>query len=447
MKKPDTPKPLDALLGELDAKRLVQLMSSHRQNHAQKYLHWDELRRRPTPEGLTHDEWWLLTKWGRRQIQRLIPLKDTEGRAFSYCLTDTLLEKLPTLDRRASGSIAANDRLANHGVSAAQRDRYIMSSLIEEAITSSQLEGAITTRRDAADMLRSGRPPRDRSEQMIANNFQAMQQIIEWKDEPMTPEKLLYLQRIVTEDTLDNPMGAGRMQTPEDKRVVVWDDIDNQVLHAPPPADELPARIKAMCAFANEPEGEGAYLHPVVRAIILHFWLAYDHPFEDGNGRTARALFYWAMLNRGYWLFEFVSISSLIKKAPAAYARAFLYTETDENDLTYFILHQLNIILRAVDALETYIQRKSEETGQLDRYLRNRDDYNHRQKALLAHALKHPSAVYSIESHQRSHNIAYATARADLLKLVELGMLRQSKEGRAMRFGPIANLERKLTEL
>lgn len=136
-----------------------------------------------------------------------------------------------------------------------------------------------------------------------------------------------------------------------------------------------------------------------------------------------------------------------LASAPAAYARAFLYTETDENDLTYFILHQLGIILRAVDALETYIKHKSEETGQLDRYLRNSDDYNHRQKALLAHALKHPSAVYSIESHQRSHNIAYATAWADLLKLVELGILRQSKVGRAMRFGPVANLERILSGL
>ena len=442
MKKPDKPKPLGALFGELDNQRLVALLASGGQSHGQKYLHWDELRRRPSPEGLTHNEWWLLTKLGRRQVQRNIPLKDNEGQPFSYCLTDTLLEKLPTLDRRASGSIAANDQVVNAG----QRDRYIISSLIEEAITSSQLEGAVTTRRDAVDMLRSGRPPRDRSEQMIVNNFQAMQQIIDWKDEPITPEKLLHLQRIVTEHTLDNPGGAGRLQTPADKRVVVWDDVDSQILHTPPPAAELPARIKALCDFANEPEGEGPYLHPVVRAIILHFWLAYDHPFEDGNGRTARALFYWAMLNRGYWLFEFVSISTLIKKAPAAYARAFLYTETDENDLTYFILHQLGIILRAVDALEAYIQRKSKETVQLDRYLRNSEKYNHRQKALLAHALKHPSAVYSIESHQRSHNTAYATARADLLKLVKAGILRQSKVGRAMRFSPVANLERKLTK-
>ena len=60
----------------------------------------------------------------------------------------------------------------------------------------------------------------------------------------------------------------------------------------------------------------GGFIHPMIRSIILHFWLAYDHPFVDGNGRTARALFYWSMLRHGYWLFEFISISQIILKGP-----------------------------------------------------------------------------------------------------------------------------------
>ena len=101
-------------------------------------------------------------------------------------------------------------------------------------------------------------------------------------------------------------------------------------------ASNCTERMGLMCDFANSKTPEG-FVHPVLRSIILHFWLAYDHPFVDGNGRVARALFYWSMLRHGYWLFEFVSISQIILKAPVKYGRAFLYTETDDNDLTYFI--------------------------------------------------------------------------------------------------------------
>ena len=46
-----------------------------------------------------------------------------------------------------------------------------------------------------------------------------------------------------------------------------------------------------------------------MRAILLHFWLAYDDPFLDGNGRTARILFFWLLRKHGYWLAEYLSIS------------------------------------------------------------------------------------------------------------------------------------------
>ncbi|HEY5741239.1 MAG TPA: Fic family protein, partial [Terrimicrobiaceae bacterium] len=66
--------------------------------------------------------------------------------------------------------------------------------------------------------------------------------------------------------------------------------IFGQVYHDPPPPEELETRMVAMCAFANG-ETPGFFVHPAVRAIILRFWLTYDHPFVYGNGRTARALF------------------------------------------------------------------------------------------------------------------------------------------------------------
>jgi Fic family protein len=185
----------------------------------------------------------------------------------------------------------------------------------------------------------------------------------------------------------------------------------------------------------------------VVRAIILHFWLAYDHPFVDGNGRTARALFYWAMLHQGCWLFEFISISSILRKAPAEYACSFLCTETDDNDLTYFIVAQTKVIRRAIGELHAYIDRKTAEVRELESHVRALNLFNHRQADLIRHALKHPAQQYTIGTHQASHGVVYQTARADLLDLKERGIFEQRKRGKQMVFIVPDDLSARLRKL
>src|SRR6266576_6923469 len=249
-----------------------------------KYRHWDIVRHLTPPTGLTSEEFWLAMKLARTTLYQLLPLKDVKGQPFRFAVTDGVLRKLSEIDRRLGGTLGATDQITNPQV----RDTYIIKSLIEEAITSSQLEGASTTREVAKEMIQTGRKPRDRSEMMIYNNYQAMQFIRELRDQPLTAKIVLELQRILTQGAIDDPGAAGRFRRP-DEQIVVMDPIVGTVLHTPPPAVELPGRMEAMCAFANERD-EKAFMHPVIRAIVLHLWLAYDHPFVDGNGRTARAL-------------------------------------------------------------------------------------------------------------------------------------------------------------
>ena len=426
MKRPAAPAPFRTLL-ERHSDRLPALVAHGvRPTVGGRYLHWDALRRRDPPTGLTRAEWWTGVKLSRVGLSRRLPLRDVRGRPFSFMLPDGVQEALHRIDSRAHGRIGTGDEVVNRET----RDRFIIDSLIREAITSSQLEGAATTRAAATRMLRTGRSPRTRGERMILNNYRAMQAVREMKDRPLTAAAVLALHATVTRDTLGAPDAAGRLQLPDDARVKVVDARSEQVLHVPPPAETLPARMDAMVRFAEEGLGDGSFLHPVVQAIVLHFWLAYDHPFEDGNGRTARALFYWSMLRRGYWMVEFMSISRFLKDAPAQYARAFLHTETDGNDLTYFIVHQIDVILRALDALDEYVRTKTEQVRQVERMLRRSSNLNHRQLALLAHALRHPGAEYTTRSHRTSHAVAYATARADLFRLAELEWLERRRVGR-----------------
>lgn len=396
-----------------------------------RYEHWEKLRHRTPPRGFTPETWWAGIKLQRHQQRRDLPMADLAGQNFGYVPVPQLEGGLHRLDSRAAGRIAMPEAIANPD----HRDRYLVSSLIEEAVTSSQLEGAATTRRVAVDMLRAGRAPRDVDETMIFNNYRAMETIRQWREAPITPERVLELHRILTEDTLDDPDNAGRIQQPGEKRVAVWDDRRNRLLHQPPPAQYLEERMAAMCRFANQRFEGAEFLHPLIQAVVLHFWLAWDHPFVDGNGRTARALFYWQMLKAGYWLFEFLSISTVIRQAPVQYQNAFLDTETDDNDLTYFLLHQLSVIDQAMATLEAYLQRKHSELQQAEQLLRGHSNLNSRQLALLSHALRHPDAAYTIRSHQRSHNVAYATARSDLFDLVDKGLLMRSPAGiRPQRF-------------
>ena len=426
MKRPSAPAPLDTLLERHRDRLPVVFAHGFRPVVDGRYLHWDKLRRLVPPAGLTREEWWTGVRLSRFGLSHPLPLHDVRGRPFTFMLPDRVQEGLHRIDSRAHGRIGIGDEV----VSRETRDRFIMDSLIREAITSSQLEGAATTRAVATRMLRTGRRPRTRDERMILNNYRALQAVREMKNEPLTVAAVLALHETVTRDTLADPDAAGRPQRPADERVTVVDARGGLVLHRPPPAESLPARMEAMVRFAEEGLADGAFLHPVVQAVVLHFWLAYDHPFDDGNGRTARALFYWALLRRGYWMFEFVSISRFLKDAPAQYARAFLETETDANDLTYFVAHQIDVIRRALDALDLYVAEKVEQVRRVEGMLRRSSGLNHRQLALLAHALRHAGAEYTVRSHGTSHGVAYATARADLFRLAELGWLDHRRVGR-----------------
>lgn len=406
-----------------------------------RYGHWEKLRHLSPPDGLTPEEWWAALKFARSQGRRWIPLRDRDGKRFSFSTPDPVLKRLHEIDRDASGRIELPEAIANPQT----KDRYVQSSLIEEAVTSSQLEGAVATREQAKEMIRFGRRPVDRGELMILNNYRAMQLIGRFKDEPLSPEVVFRIHERITLETLASDARAPYLRQPGDD-IAVYDERDDTLLHRPPAAEEIPQRLQAMCDFANRDPSD-AFLHPVVKAIVLHFWLAYDHPFIDGNGRTARALFYWSMLSHGYWLVEFVSISGILRKAPAKYARSFLYAETDENDVTYFIDAQLDVIRRAIDELHRYLKRKLTEVRRTEQLLRASVSLNHRQTALLAHSLRHPGSRYSIAGHQTSHGVTYQTARTDLLDLEARELLVRSRSGKKFLFTPPPDLEGRLRNL
>ena len=237
MKRPKRPPEFDKLLKSFmgDPSRLDRLfLDIPEVAHSASYLHWDKLQYLDPPLALTSEEWWFALKLQRRSSYKKLPLYDHLRTPFVMSPTsDPIPERLHIIDLGAGGHIQMSEQIANPET----RDQYFISSLIQEAITSSQLEGAATTRQVAKEMIKSGRKPVDRSEQMILNNFKTMQHICELKNETLSPKMVFEIHRFVTENTLDDESAAGRFRRPDEDVHVV--DVYDNILHTPPPAEEL----------------------------------------------------------------------------------------------------------------------------------------------------------------------------------------------------------------
>jgi Fic family protein len=401
------------------------------------YVHWHKLRYyRRIPDGFDVNLSWLAIAMSRIQQYQAIPIQFI-GSQLVYWSPPQHLEWLHEIDKQGGGMLGSR---STH-IASNDNDRYLVNALMEEAIASSQLEGAATTRPVAKQMLREGRKPQSKAERMIFNNYRAILEIRDRRHDRLSPELLKHLHSILTKDTLDDSSGEGNFRKSQD-HVVVEDSYTHDVLHHPPPVESLEGRIEEICDFANEKSRP--FVHPVVKAIILHFALGYVHPFVDGNGRTARAVFYWYMLKCGYWLFEFLPISRLFLLAPAKYARSYLYTETDRGDVTYFIHYNLRVILRAIRDLHVYIANQQQKISEAAKLLSTSPDLNHRQQSLIYHALKHPDFRYTIQQYRGTYNVSYGTARSDLINLAELGYLELVRQKNKMLFCPHGELLIKL---
>lgn len=433
-------KTLTAEFVALDAERQVALLTDASPlDEKNRYLPWEEVRYRQPPDGLSARLYWFGMAMARRASARTLPLIGRGDQPFWYCNVQPLLASLNRLDQAQRTHILADETLMTN----AARRRWLQRGLMDESIQSSRLEGANTSRQLAREMLNDGWPPRDKSERMIANNFAAMQAIEEWatNGEPIDLEHILRLHRIVTVGTLRDDNDAGRLQQPGEARVYVV-SASQEVVHRPPPADELPERMRRIREFAD-PDSGSEFIHPLLRAILLHFMIGYDHPFVDGNGRTARALFYWSLLRSGWWLAPYLPISHFLLRAPAQYSRAYQYVTSDDNDVTHFLLQQLDIIEQAVDQLGHDLQEQAAATRHLLERL-DEDGFSERQLAILQSAVEQPNRIFTISQQQNEHRVSYWAARADLQNLTERGYLLRERSGKKFVFRPAPDLQERL---
>ena len=401
-----------------------------------RYLYWDKFKWR-VPKNHDVEKAWLVTKWCRFTKRKPIPLLDKDKEAFHYCKPDSLQARFYKIAKLSGEGMTSNDAI---------RQKFLISSLVmEEAISSAQLEGASTTRRVAKQMLVEERKPRSEDEQMILNNYYLMNEVKELMDAPLSIEMIKHFHKIATNGTTENAVVPGEFRC--DDEIVIADGVDGEVLHQPPLYTEIEERLETLCDFANtihSGEGGNAFIDPIVKAIILHFMIGYEHPFADGNGRTARAIFYWFMLRNGFAFFEYLSISKLLKEAPVKYGMAYLYTEIDESDLTYFLYYQADIILRAMDELFDYLEDKSREFEEVVELLGDSkiaESLNFIQKDIVKKAMKNPGRLFTVKEITNAYDISENTARKYLKLLTGYKLFASLKEGRTVKYVALADIK------
>ena len=377
----------------------------------EEYYYWTVIKKLDYPDGIRPADVWGIVKLRRRLTPNRVKFSDYP---FHWNINNKLQEFLHFLDMNTGGTLESPYKIPNE-----DKSRYLISSIMEEAIASSQIEGAVTTRKKAKEMLRQNKKPTSKSEQMIVNNYKTIQKILEIKSDSLNKENLLALHQSITNETLSARSYEGALR--DDNEIDVVDSATGEVVHHPPDTAELDKLLNDLFIFFNDEDSE-LFIHPLIKACIIHFMVGFIHPFVDGNGRTARALFYWYLLKKGYWLTEYLSISRSILKAKGQYAKAFQYTETDEHDLTYFILFNLRIMKQSFDELRAYILRKNEEKKQLSDFL-GIDGINYRQSIILDWFYKEPQLLLTVKEAQTRSGVSNQSARNDLNELSQKGYL------------------------
>lgn len=370
-----------------------------------EYYYWDKVKYN-TPVGVRPELFWSAVK-----LTRTSNIISFGNHSFSYKVNDYMMRMLHDFDMNCGGVLSSADLVSDKN-----QKYYLVSSIMEEAIASSQMEGASTTRKVAKEMLRNQKKPKDNSQQMILNNYNTIRFLSDMKNQNLSKELLLEIHKRISEKTLDNSNDEGKFRDTND--IVVANSVTGEVAYTPPDFSEIDLVVRDLCNFANN--DDGVFIHPIIKAIIIHFVISFLHPFVDGNGRTARSLFYWYMLKKGYWLTEFLSISRIIYKTKSTYEKVFLYTEHDNFDLGYFINYNLNVLEKAFEELKKYLDKKAREQNKLLE-LRNISGLNERQAKIIQLEIKNPGNIYTVKDLLITLGASTKTVRADLDGLVDLG--------------------------
>ena len=349
-----------------------------------------------------------------RKVGAVPMFLDSLGIKFWYFPSDSINRKVSEIERLGT---RLYDRISTDK---AFIQSFLSDAEVEEAISSAIYEGANTTRAKAKQLIESGKRPASKDDWMLLNNVEALEWIKSHRRDAVTSELILKIHQIVTKNTLSgvdaNYCGKFRDDTVVVNSAlgkIVHEGIDYKKIE-----ETLNETIKNVTSHPR-------YIHPLIRGILLHYFIAYVHPFFDGNGRTARTLFYFKSMKHDLKFVELLSISAHLKNSGNQYERAFEKVKAHDWDLTYFIDYCLESLLAALKIVEA----KVEYLLQIN-ILKDTFDLNDNQIGLLQKLALNKYRVVTIETYAEEIGKSREVARQDLKALVKSELMSEEKIGK-----------------
>lgn len=357
---------------------------------------------------------WPELQQARKEISEKLPLSAIDGSAFWWVLTDHIIEESEKVIALARREIVF-DR--------PEYEEAFREAVLDEAMYSSVIEGAFTTKKEAREFIHEGRSPKNKSEQMVKNTYEALTYVLEHIDESITEQTIFDIYALVTKDTLeaDVPTNAYRSES------VFMQSSRGEIVHTAPEAEKVSGMMASLLEFITNNE-----LSPLIKACIAHFYFVYVHPFIDGNGRTARALSFMMLLQAGYDFFRYFSISGVIAEERSKYYKAIKDVEDDGYDMTYFIDYSIGMLARAVKKMEDRLVNKVVMEERLNQL--RASGANDRLLEGAEWLLKSPNHSVTIKAWEQKFGVVTETARQDLFKLEEAGIVKRKLVKRRYEF-------------
>ncbi len=401
------------------------------------YLTWDEFLTQRLPSGLSPLETWNLLGTVTRCMGIEFPVPDLAGNDYWYLRTHEIAD---TVSRIQCLCRADSDLYAT--LTTSQNRRVLVRSRIDETLAAAMLDGLEIDEAEAQVLLELERSPRTSVERLVVNTLAAFDHLDDLVNEPFSLELFMHLRALLLDGVDMAEIGHA---TPR-LGLMTSEYTDAEV------ARSAARQAEYISLYANHMSGD-PHDHPVIRALLLPDMFRFYRPLPDLNSQVGRLVFrLYAMkaglpvlgvlpLSRVKLRWEDGDVSPLISLDRQAYTEAHRHSGTN---LTPWATLVVQMTLAALDDTLGFIDRINRRDEELRQLLQLDPELNHRQRSILGRALRNPGAEFRIAYHKTNHRVAYATARADLLELVDKQLLEMHQQGRAFVFTPVPDLAARL---
>ena len=378
-------------------------------------------------------------KYSKEDVSEMLTLLyANDGKQLS--LTDISNQQLLYINSMVTDPSAAMKSLMRYY----GKDDYSLTAIEDEIVSTLSIEQIDTSRESVRNVL-SGFAPQNEAENRIAGMKKGFEFIAD-KNNRITAETVRYLYEIMINPFLEDEKDRlSANQLYRTGAVHIVNQTRNVNVHDGMAHNKLSYHMDELFAFIQTQDS----MNDLHKAAAIHYYFAYLHPYFDGNGRMARMIHLWYLLQQGYSASLFLPFSSIIQKTKQDYYKAFDYTEKNvpisgRLDITPFLSYFADVVYHKMG--DYSLQNNTVDAFQ---QLLANGKITEKENELFQFVLsRYGMGEFSTKQLEKDFgNCAYATIRSFVLKLTKEGILEQHPYGIRNKYSiAAANMPMKMNE-